>query len=213
MLYPTYAQAQDPGDSSQSAPQGGEVRSCFQSACGFLGKAILTASRLRGLRWAAAEQWGVETRDLQNKQATEAHCSREGQAGGQDRQSVLKTISTSHQQVHLFGCNKLNSLAIHTDFLHCQKYMRWAKSGGNGRRRQGERVCESGEMERKCWGLGGAQRQLLLSMDIITTVASGSEMPCKEVTDPHSQHPWGPWNSPPPPFSSDSGTPRGLPIF
>lgn len=99
MLYPTYAQAQDPGDSSQTAaPQGGEVRSCFQSACGFLGKAILTASRLRGLRWAAAEQWGVETRDPQNKQATEAHCSREGQAGGQDRQSVLKTISTSHQQ-------------------------------------------------------------------------------------------------------------------
>lgn len=81
---------------AQTAQQDGEVNVCFQSACGFLGKFISTTSRQRGMQWGTAEKQDLETRNLLRRTAP-------GKGRQQAKaESVLKLISTSHQQVHLF---------------------------------------------------------------------------------------------------------------
>lgn len=86
---------------AQTARQDGEVNVCFQSACGFLGKVISTTSRQRGMQWGAAQKQDLETRNLQNPQALRRTAPGKGRQQAKT-ESVLKLISTSHQQVHFF---------------------------------------------------------------------------------------------------------------
>lgn len=60
--------------------------------------------------------------------------------------------------------------------------IRWQR--GNGRAGQGEHLSQ--EKRSKNGEPGDTQSQLLLLMDIITAVASSSDMPGKEVIDLHS---------------------------